>query len=270
VSIPATGNPAQRTHVPRRRFSQNFLHDPAVVERIVRAIAPAPGQRLLEIGPGLGALTGPLLEAAGMLEAVEIDRDLAAGLRTRLGDRGLTVHEGDATRFDVATLGAGPHAVRVVGNLPYNVSTPLLFALLAQAPLIDDMHFMLQREVVDRMVAGPGGRQYGRLGVMVQLDARPEKLFDIGPGAFRPEPKVTSSIVRLRIHREPPFRPRDRRTFAEVVARVFAQRRKTVRNGLRGLLSPEAIEALGVDPGARAETLPPATLCALADAVHER
>ena len=257
-------------HRARRRFSQNFLHDRAVVMRIVRAIAPEPGQRLLEIGPGHGALTEPLLGALGRLDAVEIDRDLAAALERRHADDGLRVHLGDATRFDVRSLDAGPHGLRVVGNLPYNVSTPLLFALLAQADAIDDMHFMLQREVVERIVAGPGSRRYGRLSVMVQLDARAEKLFDIGPGAFRPAPKVTSSLVRLVLHRDPPVRPRDRGTFAEVVARLFATRRKTVRNGLRGLLEPDDIERVGVDPGARAETLPIEALCALADAVQLR
>ena len=257
-------------HQPRRRFSQNFLHDRAVVMRIVRAIAPRPGQRLLEIGPGQGALTEPLLGALGRLDAVEIDRDLAAALERRLGSEGLSIHLGDATRFDVRTLDAGAHGLRVVGNLPYNVSTPLLFALLAQAEAIDDMHFMLQREVVDRLVAEPGTRRYGRLSVMVRLDATAEKLFDIGPGAFHPAPKVTSSLVRLVVHRDPPVCPRDRHTFAEVVARLFATRRKTVRNGLRGLLEPDAIERAGIDPGTRAETLPIEDLCALADAVHLR
>lgn len=257
-------------HQPRRRFSQNFLHDRAVVARIVRAIAPTPGQRLVEIGPGQGALTEPLLRALGRLDAVEIDRDLAAALEHRLGPEGLHVHLGDATRFDVRSLEAGAHGLRIVGNLPYHVSTPLLFALLARAEAIDDMHFMLQREVVDRIVAGPGTRRYGRLSVMVQLDASAEKLFDIGPGAFRPAPKVTSSLVRLVVHRHPPVSPKDRKTFADVVARLFATRRKTVRNGLRGLLEPDAIARAGVDPGARAETLPLEALCALADAVRLR
>ncbi|HHO69611.1 MAG TPA: 16S rRNA (adenine(1518)-N(6)/adenine(1519)-N(6))-dimethyltransferase RsmA, partial [Gammaproteobacteria bacterium] len=192
------------THRARKRFGQNFLHDPAVIQRIVAAVAPAPGQHLVEIGPGQGAITRPLLAACGELDVVELDRDLIEPLARRLADVGtLRIHNADALRFDFCGL-AGDAGLRVVGNLPYNISTPLLFHLLAQAGCIEDMHFMLQKEVVARMAAAPGGGDYGRLSVMIQYHCEVTPLFGIGPGAFRPAPKVESAFVRLVPHPRPP------------------------------------------------------------------
>jgi len=245
------------SHRPRKRFGQHFLHEPSAIARIVAAIDPQPGQRLVEIGPGLGAITEPVLAAAGRLDVVELDREVIPELIARCAHAGeLVVHEADALRFDFAAL-AGDGKLRAIGNLPYNVSTPLLFHLLAARDAIADMHFMLQKEVVDRMVATPGGKEYGRLSVMLQAHCRMRHLFDVRPGAFRPPPRVMSAIVRLVPHEEPPFAIPDPTRFAEVVLRAFGQRRKTLRNGLKGLLDEAGFEAAGVDPSLRAETLPP-------------
>jgi 16S rRNA (adenine1518-N6/adenine1519-N6)-dimethyltransferase len=253
------------THRPRKRFGQHFLHDPAVIGRIVDAIRPMPGERLVEIGPGEGALTLPLLARGARLTVIELDRDLAAKLRARPEAGGaLEVIEGDALKIRLADLAPTGERLRLVGNLPYNVSTPLLFRFIEQAGLIDDMHFMLQREVVERMAAGPGSKAYGRLSVMLAAACRVEALFDIGPGAFRPPPKVWSSIIRLEPWREPPFPVPDPGRFADVVRHAFGQRRKTLRNALAGLVDEAAIRAAGCDPGARAETLPPAAFARLA------
>ena len=249
---------------PRKRFGQHFLHDPGVIERIVAAIAPAAGERLVEIGPGQGALTRPLLAATGHLDVIEIDRDLAAALRDRDDWPGeLAVHEADVLRFDFRRL-AGGQPLRIVGNLPYNISTPLLFHLLAQREAVRDMHFMLQREVVERMVAGPGGGDYGRLSVMLQASCEATALFGVAPGAFRPRPAVESTVVRLAPRAES-LVPRGRESaFAALVRDAFSARRKTLRNSLRAHLSPAQIEAAGVDPGARPETLPVQAFVALA------
>lgn len=259
---------AERSHRPRKRFGQHFLHDPGVVGRIVAAIRPVAGDRLVEIGPGLGALTAPLLDAAGELDAVELDRDLLEPLRARCAGSGaLRIHHADALEFDFAALrGDGPR-LRVAGNLPYNISTPLLFRLLAQAEHLRDLHFMLQREVVERMVANPGEEHYGRLSVMLQRRCRVESLFPVGPGAFRPPPKVWSAVARLVPRETSPVAVRDEQRFAEVVRRAFAQRRKTLRNALRGLLDATQIEAAGVDPGVRPETLDLAAFAALSNAI---
>jgi len=250
---------------PRKRFGQHFLHDPGVIARIVAAIDPQPGERVVEIGPGLGALTRPLLARTGRLEAVEIDRDVIVELERRCAGLGeLVVHSGDALEFDFAQLaGAGPR-LRVCGNLPYNISTPLLFHLLGQAPAIVDMHFMLQREVVDRMAAQPGTRAYGRLTVMLAAECRVEALFRVGRGAFSPPPQVESAVVRLIPHAEPPFALADRRRFAGLVSAAFSGRRKTLRNSLRSWVTEAGFAAVGVDPGRRAETLSPAEFAALA------
>jgi 16S rRNA (adenine1518-N6/adenine1519-N6)-dimethyltransferase len=254
-------------HRPRKRFGQHFLHDPSVIRRLLLAIAPGPDQHLVEIGPGLGVLTRPLLDAAGTLDAIELDRDLAARLDEELGSRGLRVHQADALVFDFADLRTDERLLRVVGNLPYNISTPLLFHLLGQADAILDMHFMLQQEVVDRMAAMPGNADYGRLSVMTQLHCRVEALFTVGPGAFHPPPKVDSAVVRLTPHRLPPVALTDPTGFATLVARAFGQRRKVLRNSLRGLLATETIAAAGIDPGARPETLSLADFAALSNAV---
>jgi len=260
-----------RGHIPRRRLGQHFLHDPAVIERIAAAVAPARGQRLVEVGPGLGALTGRLLASAGELDVVELDAQLARTLGERLGcPRGLRVHHQDALRFDFTALAAQAGTrLRVVGNLPYNVSTPLLFHLLAQRHAVQDMHFMLQREIVDRLVAEPGSSAYGRLAVMVGYACRAERLFTVGAGAFAPPPRVTSAFVRLAVRTQPPARVRDESCLAAVTARAFSQRRKTLRNSLRGLLGETAIRAAGVDPKARPEALDLAQFAALANRLAE-
>ena len=259
------------THQPRKRFGQHFLHDRAVIERIVRAIGARTGERLVEIGPGLGALTGALIEAVARLDVIELDRDLAEHLeRTYDGDERLRVHRADALDFDFARLVEAGEKLRVVGNLPYNVSTPLLFHLLAHAEIVSDMHFMLQREVVDRLTAEPGGRDYGRLTVMVRLACTCERLFDVGSGAFTPPPRVNSALVRLRVRAEPAATLDDRPTFERLVAHLFSQRRKMLRTSLRGRLDAHALEALGIDPGARPETLDVTRLAAIANAVHAR
>ncbi|MBL8251680.1 MAG: 16S rRNA (adenine(1518)-N(6)/adenine(1519)-N(6))-dimethyltransferase RsmA [Candidatus Competibacter sp.] len=260
----------ERPHRPRKRFGQHFLRDSSVVGRIVAAIHPKAGERLVEIGPGLGALTRPLLEAAGELDVVELDRDLLEPLQSRCAGAGvLRVHHADALTFDFAALrGEGPR-LRVAGNLPYNISTPLLFHLLDQADHLGDLHFMLQQEVVARMAAAPGEDAYGRLSVMLQYRCRVEALFEVEPDAFRPPPKVRSAVARLVPRETFPVAVRDRRRLAEVVRRAFSQRRKTLRNALSGLLDAEQIEAAGVDAGARAETLDLRAFAALADAISQ-
>jgi 16S rRNA (adenine1518-N6/adenine1519-N6)-dimethyltransferase len=268
----------------RKRFGQHFLHDPAVIDRIARAIDARAGQHLVEIGPGRGALTRRLLQpgepaampvsAGGLpgttLDAIEIDRDLAALLRSQFEPTpGFTLHAADALEFDFRALAAERGArLRVIGNLPYNISTPLLFHLLASAPAIDDMHVMLQREVVARIAARPGTGDYGRLTVMLAPRVRAERLFDIGPGAFQPAPRVWSAVVRLRVLREPAFAVHPR--YAAIVAAAFAHRRKTLRNALRDFLEPGEIEACGIDPQARPETLAPLAFNALAAATQAR
>lgn len=242
------------THVPRKRFGQHFLHDPYVLQRIVAAINPQPGDHVVEIGPGEGALTRPLLARLPALTVVEIDRDLASRLQAEFPPERLDVRLADALEFDFGTL---PAPVRVVGNLPYNVSTPLLFHLAAFADRVQDMHFMLQREVVDRMAAGASTPAYGRLSVMLQRRFRIEALFRVAPGAFRPPPKVESAVVRLRPLAPSEILPVDEQVFAEVVMRAFAARRKTLRNGLSGLVDESGLRAIGIDPGLRPENITP-------------
>jgi 16S rRNA (adenine1518-N6/adenine1519-N6)-dimethyltransferase len=251
-------------HRPRRRFGQNFLVDRGVVARLIGAIDPRAGDRMVEIGPGLGALTEKLLEHLGVLDVVEIDRDLAAALATRFPPERLRIHQADALAFDFSALGPD---LRVVGNLPYNISSPLLFQLAGIAGCLRDCHFMLQREVVDRIAAAPGGRVYGRLSVMLQYRFHVERLLGVPAGAFRPAPKVESAFLRLVPHRPLPSTARDERVFAEVVARSFGQRRKTLRNALREMIGADELAALGVDPGRRAETLPVEAFVRIADRV---
>jgi 16S rRNA (adenine1518-N6/adenine1519-N6)-dimethyltransferase len=252
-------------HRARKRFGQHFLHDPGVIARIVAAIDPKPGERLVEIGPGLGALTLPLLDRIGRLEVVELDRDVIPRLAERVRGHGeLVIHEADALDFDFGALrGTGPR-LRLCGNLPYNISTPLLFHLLESHAAIADMHFMLQKEVVARMAASPSTKAYGRLTVMLAVHCAVERLFDVGPGAFRPPPRVDSAIVRLVPHASAPFPIADPVRFAAVVAAAFGQRRKTLRNALAGVVDAAGFAAAGVDPGRRAETLEPRDFARLA------
>jgi 16S rRNA (adenine1518-N6/adenine1519-N6)-dimethyltransferase len=244
------------SHRPRKRFGQNFLHDQSVIEHILTVVDARPGERLVEIGPGQGALTLGLLARAGEMDAIELDRDLLPILERKTSGRGdLRIHQADALKFDFRSLKTDERPLRLVGNLPYNISTPLLFHLIAQADVIRDMHFMLQKEVVDRMAAGPGSRTYGRLSVMLQVSCEVIPLFDIGPESFDPPPKVDSSVVRLVPLAEPRV-PRDTMAgFAALVMAAFAHRRKTLRNNLKGLLDAEQIAALGIDPALRAEVL---------------
>jgi 16S rRNA (adenine1518-N6/adenine1519-N6)-dimethyltransferase len=249
----------------KKRLGQHFLHDPAVIRRLVEAIRPNPSDVMVEIGGGPGALTIPLSEKLDRLHVVEVDRELAAGLPRRVAHpERLVVHEADAMKFDFGKLALGPRSLRVVGNLPYNISTPLLFHLAAYAPVIKDLHVMLQREVVERITAAPGGKDYGRLTVMLALFARAEVCFDIGPGAFTPPPKVWSTVVRLTPHESPPFEVRDQQRFAALVAHLFSMRRKTLGRALKGRLTPDAIAAAGIDPKARPETLSPSDFARLA------
>jgi len=239
-------------HTPRKRFGQNFLVDTHYIERIVDAVDPRPGDNLVEIGPGLAALTARLVERAGSIAAVEIDRDLAAGLRERFAADALRLHEADALAFDFSTLGAD---LRVVGNLPYNISSPLLFRLAAHAPQLRDVHVMLQREVVARMTAEPATADYGRLTVMLQVRFAIARLFTVPAGAFRPAPKVESAIARLVPLGEAKPRIDDPSLFAQIVAASFGQRRKTLRNALRACCDERLLIDAGIDPGARGETL---------------
>lgn len=248
-------------HRPRKRFGQHFLTDPGVLAAMLEAIAPSPGQHLVEIGPGRGALTEPLLGSGARVDAIELDRDLVPPLRRRWPL--LRVHQADALGFDFAELldrdgdngPASADRLRLVGNLPYNISTPLLFHVLDQAALFQDMHFMLQREVVDRLVARPGTKAYGRLTLMVALHCRADALFTVPAEAFMPPPKVESAVVRLAPRERPVLAAERRPAFAELVRRAFQHRRKTLANNLKGLLASEAIAAAGIDPGRRAETL---------------
>ena len=254
-------------HTARRRFGQNFLTAPGIVSRIVEAIRPRSGENVVEIGPGLGALTQPLLERLGHLHVIEIDRDLIARLREQYDPGCLTIHEGDALEFDFGALCAGETpSLRVVGNLPYNISTPLLFHLAGFASRLRDGHFMLQKEVVMRMVAVPGTAEYGRLSVMLQYRFQMERLFDVPPGAFRPAPKVTSSIVRMAPLPAGAYVAHDEARFARIVAAAFAQRRKTLRNTLRDFLDETKLKALGFDPGLRGERLSVADFVVIANA----
>lgn len=243
------------THIPRKRFGQNFLRDATVVHRIVMAVAPGTDDHLVEIGPGEGAMTQALLPQCRHLDAVEIDRDLAAVLARRFGDEPrFRLHGADALRFDFRALAEPGEKLRIVGNLPYNISTPLMFHLFGQVGCVGDMHFMLQNEVVDRLAAEPGGSDYGRLSIMAAYHCRAEKLFEVYPESFHPQPKVVSAIVRLVPHAAPPVEV-DPKALNRVVAAAFSQRRKTLRNSLGDLLGADDIAALDIDPKARAETL---------------
>jgi len=251
---------------PRKQLGQHFLHDPAVIGRIIREVAPQPRDRIVEIGGGLGALTRPLLEHVEELHVVEIDARLAGELEQHGRSSGtrLVVHHADALKFDFSSLSSGPGTLRVVGNLPYNISTPLLFHLLSHRAAIADMVIMVQKEVAKRIVSPPGNKDYGRLTVMLSAWMDAETCFDVGPGAFKPPPRVWSTVLHARPRVCARFAVDDEQRFADLVRRAFSMRRKTLRRGLAGLLTREQIESAGVDPTARPETLEPAQFAALA------
>lgn len=260
-SAPARG---PQRHVARKRFGQNFLVDRSYIDRIVAAIDPKPGDNLVEIGPGLGALTRPLLEGAGHLTVIEIDRDLAGRLAAEFDSDRLALHNADALDFDFATLGLD---LRVVGNLPYNIGTPLLFHLAGYDSIVRDLTLMLQKEVVQRMVAAPSMPEYGRLSVMLQSRFSIQRLFVLPPGAFRPAPKVESAVARLMPLRERRPFIADEALFARIVSGAFGQRRKTLRNALKTLASEADLKRVGIAPGARGETLSVADFVRLANSL---
>lgn len=244
------------SHRPRKRFGQNFLQDTWVISEIVASIQPQKDDHIVEIGPGRGALTEPLLQRCNRLEVVEIDRDLVASLKRKFDqERVPRIHCCDALQTDFRTLADDRSPLRIVGNLPYNISTPLIFHLLSQLDCIRDMHFMLQKEVVERICATPGSRIFGRLSVMTQYLCQPTHLFDVNPQSFFPEPAVMSSIVRLQPAGDSVARAHNPAMFAEIVKQAFSQRRKTLRNSLRKFIGPQALEKLEIDPSARPETL---------------
>jgi len=256
-------------HRARKRFGQNFLHDTGVINHIVRAINPLPDDQVVEIGPGQGALTEHLSASGCLLDVIELDRDLVPGLLAAFSvNPRFKLHSCDALKFDFESLATGGQPLRVVGNLPYNISTPLIFKLLENTAIIQDMYFMLQLEVVDRLAASPGGKDWGRLGIMAQYHCAVEKLFEVPPEAFNPRPKVRSAIVRLAPWQESPWPSCDTQKLRKVVQTAFGQRRKTLRNNLKGLIDTTHLEALNIDPGARAETLELHQFIELTTAIH--
>ena len=243
------------THTPRKRFGQNFLHDHNIIYNILSSLQAKPEQHWVEIGPGQGALTEPLLKLGLQLDVVELDRDLVALLKEKFKHTELKIHSGDALKYNFAALAIDNEKLRIIGNLPYNISTPLMFHLLDNAFCIQDMHFMLQKEVVDRICAVPGSKKYGRLSVMMQYHCATELLFEVPPESFDPAPKVMSAIVRLVPHQTPPVQVNDMSKLNKVVTQAFSQRRKTLRNSLKKIIDENAIIDLNIDPTSRAEVL---------------
>jgi 16S rRNA (adenine1518-N6/adenine1519-N6)-dimethyltransferase len=251
-------------HTPRKRFGQNFLHDVSVLEAIVNAIAPKKADLMVEIGPGLGALTNLLLPILSHLDVIELDRDLVGRLEKTDRSHALTIHQGDVLQFDFKKIASGSdRKMRIVGNLPYNISTPLLFHLMPFSSQIEDQHFMLQKEVVERMVAEPGSKTYGRLSVMLQWQYHMDMLFVVEPSAFHPPPKVDSAIVRM-IPRPQPVAC-DIRKLEKTVTQAFSQRRKILRNTLAPLFSENDMIETGIDPGKRPEEIPVEQFISLAN-----
>ncbi|MCP5209471.1 MAG: 16S rRNA (adenine(1518)-N(6)/adenine(1519)-N(6))-dimethyltransferase RsmA [Hahellaceae bacterium] len=259
-------------HQARKRFGQNFLHDNGIIEKIVRAIGATPDDNVIEIGPGMGAITDRLLQdTGGKLDVVELDRDLIGILRTKFFNYpDFTIHEGDALRFDFRQLQQPEKRMRLVGNLPYNISTPLIFHLLSYRDRVQDMHFMLQKEVVERMAAAPGEKAYGKLGVMTQYHCRVMPLFTVPSGAFTPRPKVESAIVRLVPHVTMPIVAKDEKLLRRVVQSAFNMRRKTLRNSLADHIDVDGLVRLGVDPSERAENISLADFVKISDDCFSR
>jgi 16S rRNA (adenine1518-N6/adenine1519-N6)-dimethyltransferase len=260
----STGPRSAGGHLARRRFGQHFLVDRHYIERIVAALDPRPDDNVVEIGPGLGALTGPLLERVSRLTVIEIDRDLAARLAAEHPAERLTIYTADALVFDFGSLGPD---LRVIGNLPYNISSPLLFHLAQYDAAVRDITVMLQKEVVERMAAAPATAEYGRLSVMLQARFRIERLFRVSAGAFRPAPKVDSAVARLTPLRDARPSLADEALFARIVTAAFGQRRKTLRNALKTLAGEGDLERAGIAPSARGETLSVADFVRLANAL---
>ena len=255
-------------HHARKRFGQNFLVDPYIVSGIVAAINPQPDDHIVEIGPGLGILTESLLPYVTAMDAIELDRDIIPKLAANCSDKGqLQIHACDALKFDFGSLATDGRPLRIVGNLPYNISTPLMFHLLEKHDVIKDMHFMLQKEVVDRLAATPNSKSYGRLTVAMQYHCRVEALMDVPPESFSPPPKVNSAVVRLVPYSTPPVAVDDVAMLNKLVTQAFSQRRKTLRNTLKPMMNVEQMEALGIDPKRRAETVSLAEFATLANAV---
>lgn len=257
-------------HTPRKRFGQNFLHDHNIIYNIISSIQAIPDQHWVEIGPGQGALTEPLLNEKVRLDVVELDRDLVVLLREKFKHYPkLQIHSADALKFDFSALADEGKKLRIIGNLPYNISTPLMFHLLDNAYCIEDMHFMLQKEVVDRICAAPGSKKYGRLSVMMQYFCETEMLFEVPPESFDPAPQVMSAIVRLVPHLQPPVVVNDMAKLNRVVTQAFSQRRKTLRNSLKKLIAEEEIVALGIDPILRAESITLAEFASLSNLLQD-
>lgn len=254
-------------HTARKRFGQNFLQDSRIIADIVQAVRPQPADTVVEIGPGLGAITEPLAAKLDRLHVCEIDRDIIGYLKTRLYAGKLVIHEGDVLQFDFASV---PGRKKIVGNLPYNISTPLLFHLSRYADEVEDMHFMLQKEVVERMVAEPGSNDFGRLSVMLQYFFEMEKLLDVPPEAFSPAPKVDSAVVRLIPAKHRIGQAQDSEQFAALVKQAFHQRRKTIRNNLKGLADDNDLQAAGISPQERAEHIAPEKYVALANLLAQK
>ncbi|OAM37147.1 16S rRNA (adenine(1518)-N(6)/adenine(1519)-N(6))-dimethyltransferase [Eikenella sp. NML080894] len=254
-------------HTARKRFGQNFLQDSRIIADIVQAVRPQPADTVVEIGPGLGAITEPLAAKLDRLHVCEIDRDIIGYLKTRLYAGKLVIHEGDVLQFDFASV---PGHKKIVGNLPYNISTPLLFHLSRYADEVEDMHFMLQKEVVERMVAEPGSNDFGRLSVMLQYFFEMEKLLDVPPEAFSPAPKVDSAVVRLIPAKHRIGQAQDFEQFAALVKQAFHQRRKTIRNNLKGIANDEVLQAVGISPQERAEHIAPENYVALANLLAQK
>lgn len=245
-------------HRARKRFGQNFLHDEHVIRKIAAATGVRPVDHVVEIGPGRGALTEALLDSGARVTAIELDRDLPPILRARffqIGQERFNIIEADALKFDFTTLCSAQHPIKLVGNLPYNISTPLIFHLLQFRTGIQDMHFMLQKEVVERLCATPGNSDYGRLSVMVQYYCDTESLFTVSSGAFTPQPKVNSAIVRLTPRPDSAMTATDPNALSTLVRQAFAQRRKTIRNNLKQQVDPQLLEQVGIEPGQRPETI---------------
>jgi|SRR5699024_8816420 len=257
-------------HKARKRFGQHFLTDHNIIHKLVRHIMPHSDDLMVEIGPGQGALTRPLLDAVNHLHAVELDRDLIAMLERQISPQRLTVHASDALRFDFRQLAPEQaHSLRVVGNLPYNISTPLMFHLIEQLEVVKDMHFMLQKEMVLRLTSAPNSKHWGRLAIMVQYHCQANYLFTVPPGAFSPPPKVDSAIVRLTPHSTLPHPAANYGLFAQLVNQAFTQRRKAIRNGVKNYLTAAQIEAIGINPTTRPDALGLAEFVALANAAHQ-